>query len=230
VKAMLLAAGRGERMRPLTDALPKPLLPVAGRPLIDYHLQMLAGAGFEEIVINLSWLGEQIEAYLGSGRRFGLAISYSWERPERLDTGGGIARALPLLGAEPFAVINADVWTDFDLASLPDEPAGVAHLVLVDNPAHNPDGDFALAGGKVVQADAGRLTYSGIGVYRPEFFDRGGHGVFPLAPLLRSHMDEGGVSGEHYAGFWIDAGSHERLACLDDHLRAGGGRGPDMRA
>ena len=213
MKAMILAAGKGERLRPLTLHTPKPLVCAGGVPLIEYHVQALAKAGFEELVINHAWLGEQIEAHLGTGDRFGVRIRYSPEG-EPLETGGGIHRALPLLGEEPFAVINGDIWTDYDFAALKRPLAGLAHLVLVDNPAHHPSGDFALADGRVGEGGAvdARLTYSGIALLSPRLFDGCSAGAFKLAPLLRRAMAAGIVGGEHHYGRWIDVGTHERLA------------------
>lgn len=215
---MILAAGRGERMRPLTDRTPKPLLPVAGKPLIEYHLEALAAAGVEEVVINLSWLGEQIPPALGQGERWGLRIRYSHEGPVALETAGGIRRALDLLGDGPFLVINGDVWTDYPLARL-SEPEGLAHLVLVDNPPHHEQGDFVLDGGAVRAGDGVKLTFSGIGVYRPQLFAGLPDGPAKLAPILREAMARGAVSGEHYRGRWIDVGTPARLAELDQDLR-----------
>jgi len=214
MKAMILAAGRGERMRPLTDRIPKPLLTVAGKALIVYHIEALVQAGIRDLVINHAHLGEQIEAALGDGAGFGARIRYCPEPPGALDTGGGILNALPLLGAAPFAVINADVWTDYPFTRLPAEPPGRAHLVLVDNPVHHPEGDFALRDGHVHRDGGPRLTFSGIGVYRPELFDGCTPGRFPLAPLLREAMDAAMVGGEHYGGRWLDVGTPERLAEL----------------
>lgn len=192
---MILAAGRGERMRPLTDQLPKPLLPVAGRPLIEHHITALVAVGLRELVINISYRAEQIREALGDGSRLGAAIRYSLEQPSALETGGGIHRALPLLGPGPFAVINGDVWTDYDFAGLSKRTDGLAHLVLVDNPEHHPAGDFHLAAGKVLASGEPRLTFSGIGVYRPELFAGCQPGAFPLAPLLREAMGQGGERG-----------------------------------
>jgi MurNAc alpha-1-phosphate uridylyltransferase len=217
---MILAAGRGERMRPLTDRVPKPLLAAGGKPLIQHHVEALAAAGFRELVVNHAHLGEQIEAFLGDGSRWGVRIAYSPEAPA-LETGGGIARALPLLGPGPFAVVNGDVWTDFDFSRLRDASAGPAHLVLVDNPAHHPAGDFALQGGRVHNEGEPRYTFSGIGVYRSRLFDACPAGAFPLGPLLRRACDGGEVSGEHHDGVWIDVGTPERLQVLDRMLGAG---------
>lgn len=214
---MILAAGRGERMRPLTDQTPKPLLPVGGRPLIEHHLQRLAAAGYRDVVINLAWLGAQIRDTLGDGHRFGLRIRYSEETRGALDTAGGIRHALPMLGDLPFLVLNGDIWCDHPLT--PHDPgAALAHLVLVDNPEQHPRGDFALHGGRVEDADRARLTFSGIGYYRPELFAGLTDGPQPLAPLLRRAMAQGLVSGEHHRGSWIDVGTPQRLQALDSRL------------
>ena len=214
---MILAAGRGERMRPLTLLRPKPLLEVGGEPLIVHQLRALARAGFREVVINLSWLGEMIREALGDGSSLGVTISYSDEGPQPLETGGGIFRALPLLGPAPFLVLNGDVWTDFPYFRLRERPVGgdLAHLVLVANPAHNPSGDFALSEGRIVQGGEPRLTFSGLGVYRPELFAGCTDGSFKLAPLLRGASLEGQLGGEAYDGRWMDIGTPERLAQLD---------------
>lgn len=216
MKAMILAAGKGERLRPLTLHTPKPLVRAAGVPLIEYHLRNLAAAGFRQLVINHAWLGEQIENHLGDGALFGLEIAYSAEG-EPLETGGGIFRALPLLGDEPFLVVNGDIWTDYDFSSLRRPLTDLAHLVLVDNPAHHAGGDFRLYDGQVEDAIAGQssLTYSGIAVLHPRLFAGCRDGAFKLAPLLRDAMREGLVSGEHFRGRWIDVGTHERLADVE---------------
>lgn len=214
MKAMILAAGKGERLRPLTLHTPKPLVPVAGVPLIEYHLRALAAAGVTEVVINHAWLGAQIEAHLGDGARFGVRIAYSPEG-EPLETGGGILRALPLLGEQPFILVNGDIFTDYPFVKLCSPLLGLAHLVLLDNPAHNAQGDFALlADGQLADAQLGQssLTYSGIAVLSPQLFAGCEPGAFKLAPLLRKAMAQGLVSGERYAGSWIDVGSYERLA------------------
>jgi MurNAc alpha-1-phosphate uridylyltransferase len=211
MKAMILAAGRGERLRPLTDRIPKPLLPVAGKSLIQRHVEALAVAGITELVINHAWLGEQIEAHLDDGSSFGVRIRYSPEGGQALETGGGIYHALPLLGDAPFLVLNADVVTDYDFRHLPAAPAGLAHLVLVPNPAHHPEGDFVLRDGRVLPDGAARLTFSGIGVYRPALFQACDTKPFQLAPLLREAMAAGQVEGECYPGLWIDVGTAERL-------------------
>lgn len=218
MKAMILAAGRGERMRPYTDLTPKPLLSVGGRRLIEYHLLALARIGVEQIIINHAHLGQQIEATLGDGRRYGVTIVYSPEGEQGLETGGGIFRALPLLGPDPFIVVNGDVWTDYSFADLPAEPDGLAHLVLVDTPSFKARGDFVLDRKRVVDRDGERLTFSGIAVYHPALFDACQPGRFPLAPLLRRQMAAGQVSGEHYRGRWIDVGTPERLQELQQLL------------
>jgi len=213
MKAMILAAGKGERMRPLTLHTPKPLVPVAGVPLIEYHLRALAAAGFTDIVINHAWLGQQIEDHLGDGSRFGLSIRYSAEG-EPLETGGGIFKALPLLGDEPFLLVNGDIWTDYDFARLRQPLPGLAHLVLVDNPGHHGAGDFRLAAGQVEDGAGAEdtLTFSGISVLDPALFTDCQAGAFKLAPLLRAAMANGQVSGEHFGGHWVDVGTLERLA------------------
>ncbi|HFE48398.1 MAG TPA: nucleotidyltransferase family protein [Chromatiaceae bacterium] len=217
-QAMILAAGRGERMRPLTDSLPKPLLPVAGKPLIEYHIERLAEAGIRKLVINHAWLGEKIEHTLGDGRRWGIEIQYSPEA-SALETGGGILQALPRFNGEPFLVVNGDVWTDIDFAepSLPEESD--AHILLVDNPAHNPEGDFGLIDGRVRDSGVPGYTYSGIGIYTPALFEGCTAGRFPLAPLLRRAISRQRLSGEHHGGEWMDIGTPERLAELDRRLR-----------
>jgi N-acetyl-alpha-D-muramate 1-phosphate uridylyltransferase len=217
---MLLAAGRGERMRPLTDSLPKPLVQVGGRALIAWHLLALARAGIHDVVINLSWLAAQLRAALGDGRSFGVNISWSDEGPVPLETGGGIFRALPLLGPDPFLVVNADIWTDIDFGRLALEPDAHAHLVLLPNPAHHPRGDFGLEGDRVVHRDSERLTYSGVGVYRPEFFAGCTAGRFPLLPLLNRAIAAGRVRGEVHHGQWCDVGTAERFANLAARVSA----------
>lgn len=219
MKAMILAAGRGERMRPLTDAVPKPLLRAGDKALIEYLLDGLAAAGWDEVVINHAHLGGQLRAALGDGHRYGLRILYSSEGEEGLETGGGIYRALPLLDSDPFLVVNGDIWTDYPFARLPRTLAGLAHLVLVDNPGHHPAGDFALDHGRVLATGASKLTFSGIGVYRHALFAGCRPGKFPLAPVLRAAMAAGRVSGEHHRGAWFDVGTPERLAALDARLR-----------
>jgi MurNAc alpha-1-phosphate uridylyltransferase len=221
MKAMILAAGKGERMRPLTLTTPKPLVRAGGVPLIEYHLRALAAAGFTEIVINHAWLGQQIEDYLGDGSRYGVSIQYSPEG-EPLETGGGIFRALPLLGDEAFVVVNGDIWTDYDFSVLHQPINGLAHLVLADNPAHHPTGDFTLVDGHVHDGrpQTTTLTYSGIAVLHPQLFDGCSDGAFKLAPLLRKAMAEGQVTGERLKGHWVDVGTHERLADVETLIEA----------
>ncbi|MGB0129130.1 MAG: nucleotidyltransferase family protein [Rhodocyclaceae bacterium] len=222
---MILAAGRGERMRPLTDAVPKPLLEVGGKPLIVWHLERLAQAGFRQAVINHAHLGSLIEAALGDGHRCGLRIAYSPEPAGALESAGGIAQALPQLGDEPFLVVNGDIWCDYDFARAPALAESLrqdnllAHLILVPNPAHHPEGDFALVAGRVADKGAATLTFSGIGVYRPELFAQVRRGEKArLAPLLRAAMAEGRVAGEVHTGRWIDVGTPQRLADLNAEL------------
>ncbi len=215
MKAMILAAGKGERMRPLTLHTPKPLLPVAGKALIEHHIDKLVAAGCTELVINHAWLGAQIEQALGDGRRYGVPIRYSAET-EPLETGGGIYRALSLLGDAPFILVNGDVWTDYDFSALPHQLDGLAHLVLVDNPEHHPGGDFSLHNGRVQDSGPDQsLTYAGIAVLHPGLFAGCSAGAFRLAPLLRQAMAQGLVSGEHYGGRWLDVGTPERLRQAD---------------
>ena len=219
MRAMILAAGKGERMRPLTLNTPKPLIPVAGVPLIEYHLGALARAGFTEVVVNHAWLGEKIEAHVGNGERFGLQVTYSRET-QPLETGGGIFQALKYLGDEPFVVVNGDIWTDYDFAALRRPLAGLAHLVLVPNPEHHSEGDFLLQDGQVQvpSTSVDTLTYSGIAVLHPQLFADSAAGAFKLAPLLRFAMRDGDVSGEPFDGHWIDVGTPERLAATETLL------------
>jgi MurNAc alpha-1-phosphate uridylyltransferase len=224
MKAMVLAAGRGERMRPLTDQLPKPLLAVAGKPLIAYHLDALGRAGVRDVVINLSWLGSKIRDALGDGARYGVRIAYSDEGPVPFETGGGIFHALPLLGPAPFLVVNGDTWTDVDFTKLEIDTEAHARLVLVSNPPHHPRGDFAIVDGNVVEREADRFTYSGIGLYRPEFFHGCAPGRFPLLPLLKRAIAAGRVRGQVHRGEWLDVGSPERLAELDARVQKRLGR------
>lgn len=217
MKAMILAAGRGERMRPLTDRTPKPLLQVQGKPLIVRHIERLAAAGFTELVVNTAWLAGQLHEALGDGSAWGVRIAYSDEPEGALETGGGIHRALGLLGEGVFAVVNGDIWTDYPFARLLGglRPGDLAHLVLVTNPEHHPQGDFALHDDRVQASGTPRHTFSGIGVYHPALFAGCEAGAFKLAPLLREAMRELRVSGEYYAGAWSDVGTPERLAGLD---------------
>ena len=220
MRAMVLAAGRGERMRPITDTLPKPLVPVAGKPLIGYHLEKLAKAGIRDVAINLSWLGERIRGALGDGQDYGVSIAYSDEGPVPLETGGGIFKALPLLGAGPFLVVNGDTWTDIDYGRLALEDGANGRLVLVANPTHNPRGDFGLEGDLVVEREVDRFTYSGVGVYRPEFFAGCTPGKFPMLPLLKRAIAARVLRGELHRGEWCDVGTPQRLAELDAKVRA----------
>lgn len=233
MKALIFAAGLGERMRPLTDRTPKPLLPVAGKPLVVWHLEKLAALGVREVVLNTSWLATQFPRALGDGSTWGLTLHFAYEGPTPLETGGGMWNALPHLGDAPFLAVNGDIWTDYDFARLPREPEGDAHLVLVDNPSQHPQGDFAFDGTHVHGAGDAKLTFSGIGVYRPALLD-GWRDVigdapgadetpprFKLAPLLRAAMARGRVTGEHHRGAWTDVGTPARLAQLDAALATG---------
>ena len=234
MKALVFAAGLGERMRPLTDTTPKPLLLAAGKPLIEWHLEKLAAIGIREIVVNTSWLAGQFPSALGDGSRWGIDLHLVYEGETPLETGGGMWNALPFLrdGDEAFIAVNGDVWTDYDFSRLPDDPNGDAHLVLVDNPPQHPRGDFALHDdGSITSDGESKLTFAGIGVYRPTLFDDwrdiigDAPGVnetpsrFKLAPLLRAAMARGGVTGEHHRGRWTDVGTPERLAELDERLK-----------
>lgn len=224
---MILAAGRGERLRPLTDRLPKPLIDAGGKPLIAWHLQRLAAAGCHDIVVNVSHLGEQIVQRLGDGAQWGLRIAYSRE-PQPLETAGGMAMARALLGAEPFLVVNGDVYCEVDLARLAHIALGerLAHLVLVPNPAHHPGGDFTLGAGKVGNAPSPRYTYAGIAVIAPALFaDVAAGSKAQLAPLLRAAAERRQVSGELFEGTWLDVGTLERLAALEAYLAAKYARG-----
>ena len=233
MKALIFAAGLGERMRPLTDTTPKPLLMVAGKPLIVWHLEKLAAMGVRDVVINTSWLADQFPQALGDGGRWGLRLHYSYEGTRPLETGGGMLHALPLLGDEPFLLVNGDIWTDADFAHLPREPAGLAHLVMVDRPPQATQGDFALDADGLVRSDgAHRLTYAGLGVYRPQLLDdwrshSDDTGAderpprFRLAPILRAHMAAGRIGGEHHRGQWTDVGTPQRLQELNESLASG---------
>jgi MurNAc alpha-1-phosphate uridylyltransferase len=225
MRAMLLAAGRGERMRPLTDHTPKPLLAVAGKPLIIWHIENLVRAGICELVINHAHLGAQIEKALGDGSRFGAHIQYSPE-VKALETAGGIANALPLLDGEPFAVVNGDIFCDYDFAKLRERADALkangdaVHLVLVDNPAQHPNGDFGLHQQRITDSTP-KFTFSGIGIYQPDLFaDIPRGSITPLAPLLRAQIARGKVSGEHHQGLWVDVGTPQRLAELDRQVRS----------
>ena len=221
MKAMILAAGHGTRMRPLTDHTPKPLLPAGGKPLIVWHIEKLARAGFRDIIINLAWLGWKIPAALGDGSRWNVTLHYSDEQHEgALETAGGILKALPLLGDAPFLVVNGDVWCDYPCQPYNLAEHDLAHLVLVNNPTHNLQGDFSLGNGRVARTGEPRYTFSGIGYYHPALFAELTPGKHPLAPLLRAAMQAGQVSGEHFSGDWRDIGTPERLAELDQDLTA----------
>ena len=221
MKAMILAAGRGERLRPLTLHTPKPLVKACGVPLIEYQIRALKTAGFNDFIINHAWLGQQIEDYLQDGSRLGVSIVYSPEG-EPLETGGGIFKALPLLGKEPFLVANGDIWTDYDYRPLQLTAGDLAHLILVDNPLHHPEGDFFLSNGRVVEAGEAcdRFTYSGIAILHPDLFRTCEAGAFKLAPVLRAAIAEGRVSGTLHAGRWVDVGTHERLAEVEQLIEA----------
>ncbi len=218
MKAMILAAGRGERMRPLTDTTPKPLLEVGGIPLIVWHIERLAHEGFKEIIINIAHLGYKIPEALGDGSEWGVKLIYSDEQEEgALESAGGIIKALPLLGDEPFLVVNGDIWCDYDFEHVKALPQNIlAHLILVPNPEHNTKGDFALNESKVV--DNKQYTFSGIGYYSPKLFEGIAYGKTPLAPLLREAMRAGKVSGELYEGEWYDIGTPQRLEWLNAQL------------
>lgn len=222
MKAMILAAGRGERMRPLTDTTPKPLLMAGGKPLITWHLERLASSGFRDVVINHAHLGAQIEATLGDGHAFGLNIAYSPEPPGALETAGGIAHALPLLGNEPFLVVNGDVWCDWDFRRAHALSERLAHLIFVDNPPQHADGDFCLDGDRVRYASeriGPTYTYAGTGVFSPRFFADVPDGtVMKLRPLLDAAIARRTLTGEHHTGRWVDVGTPQRLAELDREL------------
>lgn len=226
MKAMILAAGRGDRMRPLTDRAPKPLLLAAGKPLIVHQIERLVAAGFCQLVINHAHLGWQIEQALGDGRRFGADIRYSAEGEGRaLETGGGILKALPLLGHGPFLVANGDVFSDIDYAQIKLAEDDLAQLVLVDNPPQHPHGDFVLGtDGRLREQGTPRLTFAGVGVYRPELFEGCQAGAFPLAPLLHQAIRQGRAGGQHHRGDWSDIGTPERLRALEERLRRPSGQ------
>jgi MurNAc alpha-1-phosphate uridylyltransferase len=222
LEVILLAAGRGDRMRPLTDDTPKPLLRAGGDSLIGHLLRALARAGLTRIVVNHAHLGRRIVAALGDGSSYGVRVRYSDESDGALETGGGIVKALAQVRDDVFAVVNGDIWTDFPFERLPRRIEGLAHLVLVDNPGHHPRGDFALRGSQVLPREDDAepaLTFSGIGVYRRALFEGLSVGCFPLGPILRAAARRGQVRGEHYRGGWTDVGTPERLAELDRKLR-----------
>jgi MurNAc alpha-1-phosphate uridylyltransferase len=219
--AMILAAGRGERMRPLTDSVPKPLLKVQGKPLIEYHIEGLKRSGYQRIIINHAWLGQQIESVLGTGERFGLELLYSAEN-QALETAGGISNALPVLCPsakdEMFTVVNGDIFTDFDFDTLPTDLAEgtEAHLVMVNNPSHNPDGDFYFTGHGLHPKQGCKLTFSGMAVYRKGFFAQVNSVVKPLAPMLRTAINQGLIGAQHFTGQWTDVGTPQRLDTLNN--------------
>jgi N-acetyl-alpha-D-muramate 1-phosphate uridylyltransferase len=215
MKAMILAAGRGERMRPLTDSTPKPLLMAGSQRLIEYHLHNLAKAGFKGVVINVAWLGQQIIDTIGNGEKYNLNIVYSNEGDKALETGGGIVNALPLLGDGPFLVINGDVWTDYPFETLYEfSLQDKAHLVLVNNPEHHPQGDFSILNNRLTESDTKKFTYSGIGVYSADFFKDRSNSKFPLAPMIKQYISENKISGEVFSGKWMDIGTQQRLDAL----------------
>jgi len=236
MKALVFAAGLGERMRPLTLHTPKPLLPVAGKPLIVWHLERLAAIGVREVVVNIAWLAECFAPTLGDGSRWGLTLHFVHEGDTPLETGGGILNALPVLGGQPFLVVNGDIWTDFDFATLPREPAGQAHLVMVDNPAQHPHGDYRLDADGLLHHDreGACLTYAGIGIYRPSIVAEWQETIgdapgsertpprFSVVPLQKHFMARGQVTGQHHRGRWTDVGTVERLQALDAELAANG--------
>jgi N-acetyl-alpha-D-muramate 1-phosphate uridylyltransferase len=205
-------------MRPLTDERPKPLLEVGQRALIEYHLQALAGAGVDRVVINLSWKGGQIRDFLGDGSKYGLSVIYSDEGPEALETGGGVYRALPELGTQPFWLVNGDVYCEFDYPRSVLAAGVLGHLILVPNPVHNPGGDLCLAGDRVRTGGGERSTYSGIALLHPRLFADASPGKFPLAPLLVKAMESGLITGELFKGRWLDVGTPERLQALDREM------------
>jgi len=211
MRAMILAAGRGERLRPLTDKMPKPLVPVNGKPLIAHHVEALAAAGFQHIVINQGHLGNMLPDALGNGERWGVTIHWSDEQPRALETGGGIHQALPMLGQGPFLVVNGDIWTDYPFARLRAVKCDYAHLVMVPNPRHNPEGDFALHNAIVRESGPEKLTFGGIAVYHPRIFAGCEPGRFSMVPILLHEMNGHLVTGETYRGCWSDIGSTERL-------------------
>ncbi|NNM58637.1 MAG: nucleotidyltransferase family protein [Legionellales bacterium] len=214
MKAMILAAGRGVRMRPLTDSLPKPLIRIHGKPLIQYHIEALAAAGVTEIVINVSHMAGRIKGYLEDGKRFGVNIQYSFEK-HPLEMAGGIIQALPLLGDQPFIVISADIWTDYQYSHLPHQPEKMAHLVLVNNPEENPAGDFSLVGGVVTEPNQDAYTFGGIGVYRPELFHGLEQSVMTIGPILREAIPKHLVTGEIFAGRWHNVGNLQQVKALN---------------
>jgi MurNAc alpha-1-phosphate uridylyltransferase len=224
MRAMILAAGRGERMRPLTDSAPKPLLRVGGKALIEYHIEALARAGVQDLVINLAWKGSLLREALGEGQRYGLRLHYSDEGSEALETGGGVFKALALLGDSPFIVVSGDIWTDYPMRELFELPRGadMAHFVMVPNPSFHLRGDFSLQDGRITEAPAPRYTYANIGVFTAKFFSECEPGRFPLVPIMRRWIRENRVSGELYEGEWRNIGTPAQLAELDAFVRGKG--------
>ena len=219
MKAMILAAGRGERMRPLTDDVPKPLIMAGTKRLIEFHLVKLASAGFKDVVINVAWLGQKIIDTIGNGEKYNLNIEYSNEGDQALETGGGIFNALPLLGDEAFLVVNGDVWTDYPFEKLMNfSLKDKAHLVLVNNPEHNSEGDFSILNNRLIEKESNKFTFSGIGVYSADFFKGHVNERFPLAPMIRQYIAENKISGELYNGKWMDIGTQQRLQDLIQSL------------
>ncbi len=214
MRAMILAAGRGERLRPLTEKIPKSLVEVRGQSLLERHLDNVRAAGIRSVVINLGWLGDQIVERIGSGERFGLEVTYSQEGDDILETGGGIHKALPALGADPFLVVNADIYTDMPVPAFQLDDSHLGHLVMVPTPDYRDHGDFDIDDGLIRNGDPATYTFSGVAIYRPEFFDGCEAGRFPLAPMLREAADRRQLSGSLYEGLWADVGTPERLAAL----------------
>jgi N-acetyl-alpha-D-muramate 1-phosphate uridylyltransferase len=218
VKAMILAAGKGERMMPLTQDTPKPLLIAGNKTLIQYQVEALVLAGVDEIIINTGPLGKKIQDSLGDGTKFRVAIQYSHEGDEPCGTGGGVAKALPFLGESPFILVNGDIWTEYDYSMLKLGEGEIAHIVMVDNPDHNPDGDFALHNARVIKQGSPMLTFSGIGIFRPGFFANTEKQMVSYIPALRQMIGQGRVSGEYYGGPWFDIGTPQRLTMIKARL------------
>jgi MurNAc alpha-1-phosphate uridylyltransferase len=218
MKAMILAAGRGERLRPLTDEIPKPLIEVGGQSLLERHLDNVRSAGIETVVINLGWLGDKIVEHVGSGKRYGLEVIYSQEGNNILETGGGIHKALPMLGSEPFLVVNADIYTDMPVPDVSLENEHLGHLMMVPTPGYRDRGDFNIEEGLIRNGTDAALTFSGVAIYRPDFFDGCDAGRFSIAPMLREAADRGQLSGSLYEGLWADAGTPDRLAALQANM------------
>ena len=218
MKAMILAAGRGERLRPFTDEIPKPLIEVGGQSLLERHLDNVRSAGIETVVINLGWLGDKIVEHVGSGKRYGLEVIYSQEGNNILETGGGIHKALPMLGSEPFLVVNADIYTDMPVPDVSLENEHLGHLMMVPTPGYRDRGDFNIEEGLIRNGTDAALTFSGVAIYRPDFFDGCDAGRFSIAPMLREAADRGQLSGSLYEGLWADAGTPDRLAALKANM------------